>query len=237
MDPTNMAALIANLPRAEGPVRRPQICDRCGGDAGGPQAFCSACLELVREEVRSRRMREARERIPVTFRDLDIPLTDRRHLAARSVLAALRAGRGALLHGPAGSGKTTTAMLVLLAVLDSFEYEIASGVQVVSAYDLAKAPLEHRLGSGDAPLVRTSKRASVLLLDELGSEQVPQTRSTSVSEVIFERYNAQRPTIATTWLAPTPAGEGVETIAKKYGDGIARRLLEQNISIDFGGAR
>jgi DNA replication protein DnaC len=129
-----------------------------------------------------------------------------------------------VLVGGAGSGKTSLACAMMRAILDRPTWESpreerdrAYGALFAGAYWLAKARHEHPLGAGEAPPIKKAIEATVLVLDDLGLEQA---RNTAVAEVIYERHAAERQTIITT-------GFGYSALAERYGDGIARRIVEK----------
>lgn len=86
----------------------------------------------------------------------------------------------------------------------------------VTAPELARELFEHPIGEGPPKLSRWAKRAPVLMLDELGAEQV---RNGAVTEVLRSRLASDRPTIVATTRR---FGDLEET----YGD-IARRVYER----------
>lgn len=118
----------------------------------------------------------------------------------------------ATIVGPAGSGKTSLACAM-------FRQAIANGSRgmFVSAFDLAKARAQSPLGQGECPLIERAISCRLLLVDDLGQERI--FNNSAVSEVLFERHQRMRPLIVTTGLSP-------EQLIERYGDGIARRLLE-----------
>ena len=67
-------------------------------------------------------------------------------------------------------------------------------------------------------------RAPVLLLDDLGKDA--DIKSNPVPAVIAERHDEERVTWITTELTPPE-------IAKRYGDGIARRICENALVLRF----
>ena len=69
-------------------------------------------------------------------------------------------------------------------------------------------------------------RASVLLLDDLGRDE--EIRSNPVPAIIADRHPEERVTWITTELTPAE-------IAKRYGDGIARRICEKALVVRFTG--
>jgi hypothetical protein len=71
--------------------------------------------------------------------------------------------------------------------------------------------------------VELAMGCSVLALDDLGNERAERS---AVPDVIFERHAEDRPTWLTTAFGP-------DAIAKRYGDGIARRVFERAAVIDL----
>ena len=68
-------------------------------------------------------------------------------------------------------------------------------------------------------------RARVFLLDDLGSDSA--IDSSPIQNIIAERHAEDRVTWITTGLSPTE-------IAKRYGGGTARRILQDALSIRIG---
>lgn len=146
----------------------------------------------------------------------------------RAALAKARvstAARSVVLLGAPGSGKTSLAAAMLRAVIDEARDRSAAArthdrgrfARFVSAHDLAKARPEHGLGRGEAGIVQAAMRASVLVIDDLGSEQ--DGHASAVVDVVQVRHNEERPTWVTTWLTQEAAGY-------RYGSGVERRLFE-----------
>lgn len=129
-------------------------------------------------------------------RDLDV--------LERSVLDAPRV----FLAGAAASGKTSLAVACLREHMPRCLF--------VRAERLAKAPIEHKAGEGEPPIVRQAKAARVLLLDDLGSDYV--TATSAVRDVVFDRFDRAMP----TWIT---SGLSREQVVATYGTGFARRAL------------
>lgn len=123
-----------------------------------------------------------------------------------------------LLCGPAGAGKTSLAVAC-------FRKRLSPKCVFATAFDVARARIQHRAGYGEAPTVDTALRASLLLLDDMGQES--QGGSASVAEVIFERHARNLPTWITTGL-------GLGDIGRRYGDGILRRVAEGALIVQLG---
>lgn len=143
--------------------------------------------------------------------------------------------RWVIFAGAAGSGKTSLAVAALRAAWeiqvsgpDVSEFDVADAKRMmfVHAHRLGVARIQHRAGDGEAPDVAAAMRASVLLLDDVGSER--DTANNAVPDVIFERHAEGRDTWITTGLT-------VPQLKARYGDGVTRRMLERALIVKLGG--
>lgn len=145
------------------------------------------------------------------------------------------AGQNLLLIGPSGTGKTSLACAILREVVQEAASVAARGgaltrehsrvlsrghrVLYAPAWRLASASAEHGLGT-QPPIVDDARRASLLVLDELGSELGRASMHRAVvPELLHERHAEMRQTIICTFLSKD------ECVAA-YGAGVARRLAE-----------
>lgn len=145
----------------------------------------------------------------------------------------------ARLSGPSGSGKTTTlaAMIQRIAAelqpakpVDLGYCEFGGGRQEryslgcleslvwTTGFDVAYARRNHALGS-EPPLIGSAKSASLLVVDDVGSEPIADN---VLFEIVNERYTRRLPTLITTGLTG-------EQFADRYGDALDRRLTEKGI--------
>jgi DNA replication protein DnaC len=182
-------------------------------------------------------VRVARESIPPVFRGLDAQAVRRRIQIAQEVLDQARLAKERLrvvLVGASGFGKTTLACWMLQQVIDGGlagtreELTRARWARFVDAPRLARAVREHPLGEGEAPLLESAHRASVLVLDDVGQELELRLNANPVVDVIRERHARARTTWVTTFLAP-------EAFEKAYGSGTARRVFDEAAVISLGG--
>lgn len=126
---------------------------------------------------------------------------------------------GLLLLGRTGIGKSSAAAWLFRRLLrmgwegGGAPWARAQGLRWCSADDLARARGEHGLGRGEAPAVEIAERTELLFLDDLGWDRDPAV----VSSVLHARYEAQRPTIATS-------GRTVDELVATYGAAVMRRL-------------
>ena len=197
-------------------------CKSCNeGTQETPGGVCASCVgaRKVQDEDASAR-HVALATVPSRFSEVsfDSPwLAALVGAAAPHVRGLLGAERMVLLGDP-GTGKTSLAVAAYRAVVTGAQdLSRIRRMRFVSAYELAKARARHPLGKGEAPLVEDAFNASLLVIDDLGSEQNAQ--QSAVTEVIYERHAECRQTWITSFLTP-------ELAAVRYGAGIARRIFE-----------
>lgn len=200
-------------------------CSYCRGPASGTTRLCSACQSAAESRRAGRRLAETVATIPPAYQwaTLDSPDLESRVRPA-SAIARARAAQDALsvvLVGPSGSGKTSLATAILVAAIGK---SVVHG-RWVDCRALARARRGHPLGRGEAPAIEEAMSAPIALLDELGVEEVS---GEAVQDVIRERHAHGRRTIYATPL-------GAEELRGRYGDGVARRILERSVVIRLGG--
>lgn len=212
-------------------------CRACGGKLEPSSLYvCDACIKKQKEhEIETRAKAEERRAadirnicrtmIPARFATASFGADDlaRRVLRAEAINKARDAFGSALttLLGGSASGKTTLAAAMFHDVAeraikgDERAVELFERPLWVSATSLARARKDHRLGNGDAPLILRALAATLLVIDEVGAERDGE----AVGEIVYERHAAMQPMIVTT-------GFHIDTLSEKYGDGVARRLVE-----------
>jgi DNA replication protein DnaC len=211
-------------------ARSPHACTECGEKLLRADSRCVRCDEQqAADRVERERLASIRRAAPERYRwarfdasELQARVKDPTAIAKARDAAEGKLDR-AVLTGPAGRGKTTLA--VAMAV------EIATRRNVVpyfaSAIELATARGKESLGH-EPELVECAMGADLCVIDDLGADKL--TPQSAVVDVIHARHARMRPTIVTT-------GFGVEEIAARYGDGIARRVFEGAVVIDVRGAK
>jgi hypothetical protein len=130
-----------------------------------------------------------------------------------------------VLVGPAGTGKTTLAACIVHHIADvafcghAAADELARSAAWITASELGRARSRHRLGEGEAAYVTRALECRLVVLDGLGEEPTAADRDGAVSDVLYQRHDAELVTIVTTWCS-------YDDLLARYGDGIARRLTE-----------
>ena len=184
---------------------------------------CGECI--ARREDRRERVHCVRETIATVppryawgafeHTDLAARVRDSRAIAQARAAAANPQVDRISLFGVAGAGKTSLGVASMKRM--AFERKLC-GVYV-DARVLSLARSQSRLGD-EARAVSEALRAGILLLDDLGLDD-PHQHGNAIVDVIYERHREARVTIVTVTIAP-------DEVASRYGDGFARRLLEDD---------
>lgn len=213
---------------------------RCGAILPRPGA-CDACWAVEERKTRSEGTADALASLPAGFlRDGWARLGNPRLAAAvgegnvKRAVALLSAPLPVVVWmlGGAGSGKTSLAVamaqrLIAQGVRDGGEaYHVARGVRFVSAVALVGSR-----GDADEAVLESAKRATVLVLDDMGKEfagargesGVAAQRALPTIELLDYRFNAGAPTIVTLAIQR-------EAVQSVYGEGHARRLFDARLT-------
>lgn len=180
------------------------------------------------EQALRRRAGASWQRVPQRYRGTVPELLkrlehERAGKAGRRLLARVRDSHAlfALLQGPTGCGKSTSAAILVRRALG--EFEASRGERCVAATDLlwiratklAVAERQHALGAGEAEVLVRAKRAGLLVLDDVGIEEPG-----AVLPVLADRYDDGLATIVTTGLTQA-------ALTKHLGAGGVRLITEQ----------
>lgn len=145
---------------------------------------------------------------------------------AQHVRLRLADGRGLILKGPVGTGKSAAAaLLVMQCVDDKIPAWFADCTSLLS--DLSAI---HALGQANKfdALEHRLMRADVLVLDDVGQERGDSWAQEQLEKIIAQRYAKMRPTVITTNLTEAQ-------MAGRYGERIIDRLRQTSESIVFKG--
>jgi DNA replication protein DnaC len=139
---------------------------------------------------------------------------------------ALNEGRGLLLMGSWGSGKTHLAVAALLGIIDSGK----PGRLLFSNFQDLIQEIQASFDSDEVPgkseILRPLLETDLLVLDELGSQKPSQFVQDILYYVINTRYSEQRTTIFTTNYVDSVNDPKEETLMQRIGPRLRSRLYE-----------
>ena len=145
-------------------------------------------------------------------------------------------GKGLLLMGGCGVGKTHLAVAALIEIINSGKpgRVLFSNFQdliqeIQASFDSDQVP-------GKAELLRPLLESDVLVLDELGSQKPTTFVQDILYYVINTRYNSELTTIFTTNYYDRSAEAKEETLEQRIGTRLRSRLAEMAERVDFTGA-
>jgi DNA replication protein DnaC len=211
------------------------------------------CQQMEREERRI-----AAARIPQRYRDCTLDAFDPSYPRAddslgRALLTARRfveaypvdtAGKGLMLVGSAGLGKTHLAVGVLQRLVRErgvkglfCDYrELLKNIQ--NSYNA-------QVNTTELELLKPVFAAEVLVLDDLGAQKPNEWVWDTVALILNTRYNDRLTTIITTNYPDLPAGGGAQsdaeraareqTLGDRIGDRMRSRLAEMCIRVEMKG--
>lgn len=145
-------------------------------------------------------------------------------------------GRGMLLMGGCGVGKTHLAVAALIEIINSGKpgRMLFSNFQELIQEIQASFDAESSLRKSE--IMRPLLEVDLLVLDELGSQKPTTFVQDILYYVINSRYNEERATIFTTNYFDTPAVAKEETLTDRIGTRLRSRLYEMATLVDFTGA-
>jgi DNA replication protein DnaC len=153
-------------------------------------------------------------------------------------------GKGLMLVGEIGTGKTHLAVAILKALITERGAK-ALFYDCATLLDDLKNTYERKVDVTEREMLMPIYEADVLLLDELGAAKVTDWGSDTIARVINARYNDSRTTIVTTNLPNLPpigiterdnfAPMRRETLGDRIGERMRSRLQEMCVVVEMAG--
>jgi len=143
-------------------------------------------------------------------------------------------GRGLLLMGGCGAGKTHLAVAALVEIIHSGKPGRVLFCNFQELIQDIQASFDADAAVGKSEILRPLLEADLLVLDELGSVKPTQFVQDLLYYVINSRYNTVRPTIFTTNATDEPGADG-QRLVDKIGERLRSRLYEMTEQIVIKG--
>lgn len=153
-------------------------------------------------------------------------------------------GKGLMLVGEIGTGKTHLAVAILKALITDRGAK-ALFYDCATLLDDLKNTYERKVDVTEREMLKPIFEADVLVLDELGAAKVTDWGSDTIARVINARYNDGRTTIVTTNLPNLPpigvierdnfAPMRRETLGDRIGERMRSRLQEMCVVVEMAG--
>ncbi|MDQ3282081.1 MAG: ATP-binding protein [Acidobacteriota bacterium] len=145
-------------------------------------------------------------------------------------------GKGLLLMGACGVGKTHLAVAALLEIIRSGKQGRLLFTNFQDLIQEIQATFDDSNANTKSEILRPVLEADLLVLDELGSQKPTQFVQDILYYVINTRYNEERTTIFTTNYYDRSADAKEETLEQRIGTRLRSRLAEMADRIEFAGA-
>lgn len=229
------------LPTIEAPT-----CPRCNGSGWVPLASDSLRVEACgcQGDLR-RRQRMAGAGIPRRYAHCTLATFKERSTVLKNAKARVQEfidlwpstdeGRGLLLMGTCGVGKTHLAVAALVEIISANK----PGKLLFSNFQDLIQEIQASFDSDEVPskseILRPLLEADLLVLDELGSQKPTTFVQDILYYVINSRYNAERTTIFTTNYFDYAGDTEKDTLEARIGKRLRSRLAEMTRRIEITG--
>jgi len=137
-------------------------------------------------------------------------------------------GIGLILTGKAGTGKTHTAV-GLAKLMAGYGYPVRFFTVATLLEKLRAGFADRSAGATVRSLWEQVYHVDLLVLDDLGVENITDWARQTIYQIVNERWLARLPTIATT-------NSSAEVLQNDYGPGTLSRLMGSSLVIQFSGS-
>ena len=144
-------------------------------------------------------------------------------------------GRGLLLMGPCGVGKTHLAVAALIEIINSSKNGRLLFSNFQDLIQEIQASFDSDQVQSKSEILRPLLEADLLVLDELGSQKPTTFVQDILYYVINTRYNEERATIFTTNYVDEPADAKEENLSQRIGNRLRSRLYEMAPMVKMSG--
>ena len=228
------------------PAPQPAPCPRCSGSGWVPLPGDSMRVEPCgcQGDLR-RQQRLASAQIPRRYEHCALETFKAGSPTLRNAKARVQEfvdlwpgtdeGRGLLMIGPCGSGKTHLAVAALVEIINAGKPGRTLFSNFQDLIQEIQASFDNDQVPSKSELLRPLLEVDLLVLDELGSQKPTTFVQDILYYVINTRYNEERTTIFTTNYADT-ADAKEESLTQRIGVRLRSRLYEMTNLISFAGA-
>lgn len=134
--------------------------------------------------------------------------------------------RGLLIYGPNGTGKTHLAIAAFRRILGELGIE-GRFINYQALLRMIKSSYDQPFGRSERTVEYDSLETSeLLLLDDLGSNRVTDWVQDTITDLIAQRYDNQRPMIVTTNYSPEKGATQTDSFGY-LGDQIGERATSR----------
>jgi DNA replication protein DnaC len=144
-------------------------------------------------------------------------------------------GRGMLLEGPPGVGKTHLAVAILKQVITSARVR-GLFYDTRDLLKLIRSTYNSTLGTTETEVLRPVMTADLLVLDDLGAEKTSEWVEETMNLIVNSRYNERRMTIFTSNYKDIPNDTDINSLLFRIGHRMRSRLHEMCEFVALDGA-